>query len=171
MSKRVYKRVHKLQPPALCGTATGPIPQFLDAAIREVRMLRNATDHPNIIQLLEAFRYVRQRQVAGASSLSTGQGALPAFPSSRGPPTAPAAALQPLTSYRSSTGRVYMVFEFADKCLSAELHKRFTCGLPAGQTRVVLWQVRGHRDARSGHDDYGQEKCSRGASCRATAMC
>ncbi|KAG2436238.1 hypothetical protein HXX76_006549 [Chlamydomonas incerta] len=71
--------------------------KFLDAAIREVRMLRNATDHPNIIQLLEAFR--------------------------------------------SSTGRVYMVFAFADKCLSAELHKRFTCGLPAAQTRVVLWQM------------------------------
>ncbi|KXZ50271.1 hypothetical protein GPECTOR_17g910 [Gonium pectorale] len=71
--------------------------KFLDQAIREVRMLRAAGDHPNVVQLLEAFR--------------------------------------------SSTGRVYMVFEFVERCLSSELHKRFTCGLPAGQTRLVLWQL------------------------------
>ncbi|KAG2499655.1 hypothetical protein HYH03_002593 [Edaphochlamys debaryana] len=71
--------------------------KFLDQAIREVRMLRAACDHPNVVQLLEAFR--------------------------------------------SSSGRVYMVFEYIDKCLSAELHKRFTCGLPAAQTRLVLWQL------------------------------
>ncbi|GFR48314.1 hypothetical protein Agub_g10195, partial [Astrephomene gubernaculifera] len=71
--------------------------RFLDQAIREVRMLRAACDHPNVVQLLEAFR--------------------------------------------SSSGRVYLVFEFVERCLSSELHKRFTCGLPAGQTRLVLWQL------------------------------
>ncbi|GLC55667.1 hypothetical protein PLESTB_001012600 [Pleodorina starrii] len=71
--------------------------KFLDQAIREVRMLRASCDHPNVVQLLEAFR--------------------------------------------SSSGRVYMVFEYVERCLSSELHKRFTCGLPAAQTRLVLWQL------------------------------
>ncbi|GLI61155.1 hypothetical protein VaNZ11_003439 [Volvox africanus] len=71
--------------------------KFLDQAIREVRMLRASCNHPNVVQLLEAFR--------------------------------------------SSSGRVYMVFEYVDRCLSTELHKRFTCGLPAANTRLVLWQL------------------------------